>query len=90
MLALEHFMSLLSRPAQPCLADRHDDARLCSRIQAEFREMPGLTLTLPQAARLFNLDLDRCQQVLDALVDDGYIVTNGRTFASAQGGRRSA
>lgn len=83
-------MSLLSRPAQPCFADRNDEARLCRRISAEFREMPGLTLTLPQAARLFSLDIDRCERILGALVADGFLVTNGRTFANAQSGRRFA
>ena len=84
-------MSQLSGPSLPCLADSHthDEARLCTRIHGEFREMPGLTLTLPQAARLFSLDVVRCEQVLGALVDEGHLTTNGRTFASAQRGRRS-
>jgi len=33
---------------------------LCARVWAEFHEMPGLDLTLPQAARLFSLDLAHC------------------------------
>jgi hypothetical protein len=64
-----------------------DEQRLCTRIQAEFREMPGLTLTLPQAARLFSVDLDRCERVLATLVEEGHLVRRGTTFASFQGGR---
>lgn len=84
-------MSLLSGTPQPCFAntDAHGDARLCTRIHAEFREMPGLTLTLPQAARLFSLDVVRCEHILGALVDEGHLTTNGRTFASARGGTRA-
>ena len=53
----------------------------CERVRAEFREMPGLTLTLPQASRLFNLDPLRCEQILTALVRAGQLSTNGRVFA---------
>ena len=46
------------------------DAR---RVLAEFDEMPGLTLTLRQAARLFGLDQHTCRVVLDTLVDSAYL-----------------
>jgi hypothetical protein len=57
-----------------------DDLRI--RVWAEFREMPGLKLTLPQASRLFDIELVRCEQVLDALVHSGYLATDGKAFAS--------
>ena len=42
----------------------HPEERdLCTRIQAEFHEMPGLTLTLPQAYRLFRIEPLRCERV---------------------------
>jgi len=50
--------------------------------------MPGLTLTLSQAARLFSLDLADCERVLQALVRDGHLTLTGRTFASLGGNRR--
>ena len=68
----------------------HDERQLCERIRAEFREMPGLRLTLPQASRLFSLEPERCGRVLAALVDAGSLATNGTAFASADGGPRSA
>jgi hypothetical protein len=53
------------------------------RIRAEFAEMPGLKLTLPQAARLFNLEKERCERVLGRLVEAGALAVVGRTFVSA-------
>lgn len=47
------------------------DTQLSQRIVAEYREMPGLRLTVTQAARLFALDADRCRTMLDALVSEG-------------------
>jgi len=47
------------------------------RVLAEFDEMPGLTLTPPQAARLFGLDQEFCQRVLDSLVDTAYLRQTG-------------
>jgi hypothetical protein len=67
-----------------------EEPELHRRISAEFREMPGLTLTLPQAARLFSLDVERCERVLVFLVEGGVLTTNGRAFARAGAGRRCA
>jgi hypothetical protein len=39
------------------------------RVEAEYREMPGLRLTLPQAARLWSLDPGTCERVLTKLID---------------------
>jgi hypothetical protein len=80
-----------SMPASRALSSKspveHD---LCARVWAEFREMPGLNLTLAQAARLFSLDRARCERVLDALVVSGVLATDGVGFARADSGRRSA
>jgi len=38
------------------------------RVRSEFLEMPGLRLTLPQAARLWGHDAPACQAVIDVLV----------------------
>ncbi|HET7699007.1 MAG TPA: hypothetical protein VFK57_25030 [Vicinamibacterales bacterium] len=82
-------MSALHQP-ESSPADPHDETRLRTRVEAEFREMPGLTLTLPQAARLFAIDVVRCERVLGTLVEEGTLATNGRTFVWAWSGRRSA
>jgi hypothetical protein len=46
---------------------------LVERIRGEFREMPGLQLTLAQAQRLFGLDSTACRQVIEALVDASFL-----------------
>lgn len=46
---------------------------LVDRVRADFLEMPGLELTLPQAVRLWNLGVDDCQHALDVLADDGFL-----------------
>lgn len=61
---------------------------LCARVWAEFCAMPGLSLTLAQAARLFSLERARCGRVLDALVVSGVLTTDGVGFARADSGRR--
>lgn len=38
-------------------------------VEAEYREMPGLSLTLAQAARLWGLDRSTCERVLTILIE---------------------
>ena len=73
----------------PCIAHR-DEHDLCTRVHAEFREMPGLKLTLSQASRLFSIEPARCERVLGVLVHAGHLATDGMVFASPRAGRRSA
>jgi hypothetical protein len=42
--------------------------------------MPGLALTLPQAARLWNATPDECSAVVEAMVRSGFLrwTANGR------------
>lgn len=77
------------RPNLPALKHRDEDD-LCRRVRAEFREMPGLKLTLSQACRLFGIEPTRCERVLGALVHAGHLATDGNAFACPPGGRRSA
>ena len=64
-----------------------DERDLYIRVQGEFRSMPGLTLTVRQAARLFSIEQSRCERVLGALVNDGVLATNGSIFARTGSGR---
>jgi hypothetical protein len=43
------------------------DEGLLRRVWAEFKELPGLGLTKPQAQRLWGVDEDTCGQLLEAL-----------------------
>jgi hypothetical protein len=47
---------------------------LACRIEAEFREMPGMRLTFAQMMRLWNLSGDQCTRVLDYLTSMGALV----------------
>ena len=46
---------------------------LVRRIRAEFEEMPGLRLTLTQAARLWGTDPASCQAVVDVLIGTAFL-----------------
>ena len=48
----------------------HDWVRL---IRAEYLEMPGLNLTKPQIQRLWTLEPQVCDAVVDALVDEDFL-----------------
>lgn len=43
-------------------------------IMAEFNEMPGMRLTLAQAARLWSLTLEDSARVLEDLVRAGFLM----------------
>ena len=56
------------------------------RVRGEFLEMPGLRLTFEQARRLWRLDEDACEAVLDALVDAGFLArTRDGAFVRQEG-----
>ena len=44
---------------------------LADRVFAEYREMPGLSLTPPQARRLWGCDACTCDRVIDELLRRG-------------------
>ena len=60
--------------------------RLMTRLEGEFREMPGLHLTQAQASRLLSLESGACSRVLRALVERGVL----RTTATGHFVRRSS
>jgi hypothetical protein len=49
------------------------EATLLQRMIAEYREMPGLALTLQQAVRLWGCDERACQRVVSMLMDQGVL-----------------
>lgn len=61
-------------------------AEIASRARAEYLEMPGLQLTIPQAARLFNLSPDLCTVTLETLVADGFLHRAGTRYTRAYSG----
>jgi hypothetical protein len=54
--------------------------KLERRIRSDYLEMPGLSLTLPQAQRLWHLDAHTCNALLTTLARQGFLhcSSNGR------------
>ena len=54
----------------------HSDSAILHRIQGEYREMPGLNLTLEQGARLWAMPPTEVLDMLDRLVELGVLRRN--------------
>jgi hypothetical protein len=63
--------------------------QLCTRIACEYLDLPGLALTLPQAAHLWNADPDCCARALDRLVASGFLRSVGGTYRRGSNGYRA-
>jgi hypothetical protein len=48
-------------------------AEIVTRVRSEFLEMPGLQLTVAQAARLWGLDQRACRDLIEALVATAFL-----------------
>jgi hypothetical protein len=57
------------RPPKPARVNETTLLELFLRVESEYREMPGLSLTLAQAQRLWGLDRRTCEFVLTTLTD---------------------
>lgn len=58
---------------------------LLRRIRSEFHEMPGLCLTVSQAARLWNMDVHTAAKALHLLVEHNFLLrTDDGRFMAAQ------
>jgi hypothetical protein len=60
----------------PQFVERRDFARreaLSRRVLSEFTEMPGLVLTLEQAARLFGIGFEACGRILREHIERGQL-----------------
>jgi len=69
----------------------HLSPQLLTRIRSEYREMPGLRLTLLQARRLWGLDVLTCSAALAALQTAGFLaVTRDGAYVLADGDRMTA
>ena len=71
------------------LIDRADACReriLCAHIIAEYLAMPGLSLTLLQACRVWNLDRPECADALNTLVTTRFLRKNDNTYVRSDVG----
>ena len=75
-----------------CIPATDDTAAVAAvwieRIDTEFCEMPGLRLTLAQAARLWGLPAPQCRALLGVLVERGRLVETPDGLYCAVGGLR--
>ena len=64
--------------ASPVHADAPDaiTSSVVQRIRGEYTEMPGLTLTVRQAARLWGLEVPQSQRLLSELLDNRFLVAD--------------
>ena len=68
-----------------------DVVTLVTRIESEYREMPGLQLTARQMQRMWCFDGDTCEVVIDVLISHGTVVkTRGNAYARADRMEQSA
>jgi hypothetical protein len=56
---------------------------LCRRIMQEYRDLPALCLTVPQAARLFQVETVRCVEALQELETAGFLHRIGQRYFCA-------
>ena len=61
-------MQVTGRPRPAPLFDE-----LIVRVRGEYREMPGLSLTVAQAQRLWGLEGATCQTLLERLVETRFL-----------------
>ena len=46
---------------------------IVARVRGEYSEMPGLQLTCAQACRLWDMHVSTCKQLLEQLVQEGFL-----------------
>ena len=63
---------------------------ITTRIRSEYLEMPGMQLTLGQAARLFDTDPGSVETALNRLVASSFLRHTGAFYVRADVGRRAA
>ena len=78
-------------PAVGCAWSKaHHAGGLTSLIRADYDEIPGLSVTLAQAARLWNADRQQCLAALDALTQEGFLHRSRQTYVRVTCGRQGA
>jgi hypothetical protein len=82
-LRIMHTPSTSSNSSQP----RHV-VDLTSLIRSEYLELPALSLTVPQGARLWCIDRRCCQDAFDVLVSEGFLYRLGDSYCRTSGGSR--
>lgn len=83
---MKHFMAPILQPDRTPAWPR-PTLDLTALVRAEYLEMPGLCLTVSQAARLWNVGRDECLQALDALIRAGFLHRSRDLYIRTGSGR---
>lgn len=51
------------------------------RVEADYREMPGLSVTLSQGCRLWSLPPDLCASILEQMIAGGQLKRRGEQYS---------
>jgi hypothetical protein len=70
-------MEITANVQQPFSTQQLLDSLLC-RVKAEYLEMPGMSLSPEQAARLFGMTPEVCSSLLDVLTVTQFLCKNAR------------
>jgi len=65
---------------EPCTVTLFKSASedaLLRRVRGEYREMPGMRLTIEQAMRLWNIDRRTCAAVFNSLIASHFLEMDG-------------
>ena len=77
----------IHEPANITIFRTFPEEALMRRVRGEYREMPGMRLTVEQAMRLWMVDRRTCARVLDSLVEAHFLEHDGNgRYAMAHGG----
>ena len=72
---------MVTTRAQQC-----EERTLSARIIAEYLDMPGLTVTIAQACRLWDVDEPHCKELLNTLLASGFLRKRGDSYTRADFG----
>lgn len=87
MSAVETNAGTTQDPCTVTLFRTSQDDHLLRRVRGEYREMPGMRLTIDQAMRLWMLDRTTCTSIFDCLVAAHFLEVDGTgRYRKAHGG----
>jgi hypothetical protein len=67
---------MIAQPQPTATLPNDASSSLLWRVRGEYLEMPGLRLSLDQAARMWAVDRESCGSVLDSLVGASFLQRN--------------
>jgi len=69
-----HRQSITAHRAARELLDKVETVTLSQRVKANYLDLPGLSLTVRQAQRMWGFDQEICERVLEGLAKEGFLL----------------